>query len=144
MISSSVLPHEKRKAERLEKRTTSTENPLGNVMRPLTLARHHLTSEGFWGSNFFDSLFRASYLVEDVNEFESAMDAPKLLAAREEIDLVDEYFGQICQNAISKAAKKLTLKAYDLLSMDGLDVLSRGLLNGNVSKFCPLGFSQHE
>ncbi|KAL6990787.1 hypothetical protein U1Q18_008909 [Sarracenia purpurea var. burkii] len=116
------------------------------------------------------NLTAASCPVEDVNEFESTVDAPKLLAACEKIDLVNECCGQICQNAISEAAKKLALKAYNLLSMDGSHVLSdhstrvndckvivhrwlaskldpsrakdvlRGLSNCNVNKVCPLVF----
>ncbi|KAL6992785.1 hypothetical protein U1Q18_010900 [Sarracenia purpurea var. burkii] len=70
------------------------------------------------------NLTAASCPVNDINEFESLVDGLKLLSACEKIDLVNECCDQICQNAISEAARKLALKAYDLLSMDGDHELS--------------------
>ncbi|CAL5408370.1 unnamed protein product [Camellia sinensis] len=70
------------------------------------------------------NLTAASCPVNDVNEFESTVDSSMLLAACEKIDTVNECCDQICQNAISKAARKLALKAYDLLGMDGSHAFS--------------------
>ncbi|XP_052202873.1 uncharacterized GPI-anchored protein At1g61900-like isoform X2 [Diospyros lotus] len=116
------------------------------------------------------NLTAASCPVNDVNEFESTVDASNLLASCEKIDLVNECCNQICQNAISEAARKLALKAYDLLSTDKSHALSdhstrvsdckvivhrwlarkldpshaknilRGLSNCNINKVCPLVF----
>ncbi|XAR53789.1 hypothetical protein NMG60_11022471 [Bertholletia excelsa] len=116
------------------------------------------------------SLTAASCPVKDVNEFESTVDGSKLLDACEKMDLVNECCDQICQNAISQAAGKLALKAYDLSRMDGSHTLSdhstrvhdckvivhrwlaskldpsrakyvlRGLSSCNVNKVCPLVF----
>ncbi|CAL5411957.1 unnamed protein product [Camellia sinensis] len=116
------------------------------------------------------NLTAASCPVKDVNEFESTVDGSMLLEACEKIDVVNECCNQICQNAISEAARKLALKAYDLLSIDGSPALSdhsarvddckiivhrwlaskldplrakdvlRGVSNCNVNKVCPLVF----
>lgn len=64
------------------------------------------------------SLTEGSCPVKDVNEFESIVDSTKLLSACEQIDLVKECCNQICQNAILEAARKIALKAYELLSVD--------------------------
>ncbi|KAL7213517.1 hypothetical protein ACSBR2_016111 [Camellia fascicularis] len=116
------------------------------------------------------NLTAASCPVNDVNEFKSTVDFSMFLAACEKIDTVNECCDQICQNAISEAARKLALKAYDLLGMDEshaffdhstrvidcevivhrwlaskLDLshakdVLRGLFNCNVNKVCPLVF----
>ncbi|CAK9146849.1 unnamed protein product [Ilex paraguariensis] len=70
------------------------------------------------------NLTEGSCPVKNVNEFESTVDSSQLLSACGKIDLVNECCEQVCQNAISEAAKKLALKAYDLLSMDGSHALS--------------------
>ncbi|XP_042520610.1 uncharacterized GPI-anchored protein At1g61900 isoform X2 [Macadamia integrifolia] len=112
----------------------------------------------------------ASCPVENVDEFESIVDSSSLLAACEKIDPVNECCRQICQNAISEAAKKIALKNYSLSSTDGADLLPeysskiddcksivlrwlssrlepssskkvlRGLSSCNVNKVCPLVF----
>ncbi|XP_030491687.1 uncharacterized GPI-anchored protein At1g61900 isoform X1 [Cannabis sativa] len=116
------------------------------------------------------NLTEASCPVKDVDEFESTVDTSQLLAACEKIDPVRECCDQVCQNAISEAATKISLKASDLLSMDGSNVLPahsakvsdcksivlrwlasklspthakevlRGLSNCKVNKVCPLVF----
>ncbi|XP_009789015.1 putative GPI-anchored protein At1g61900 isoform X1 [Nicotiana tabacum] len=116
------------------------------------------------------NLTEGSCPVKDVREFETTVDSSSLLAACGKIDLVNECCEQTCQNAISEAAKKLALKAYDLLSMDGSHVLAdhttrvndckrivhrwlaskldpagakdvlRGLSNCKNNKVCPLAF----
>ncbi|KAK9267954.1 hypothetical protein L1049_010391 [Liquidambar formosana] len=114
------------------------------------------------------NLTEGSCPVIDVNEFEATVDSSKLLAACEKIDPVKECCGQICQNAISEAAGKLALRAFDLLSTDGPHIspehssrvddcktivlrwlaskldpshakkVLRGLSNCNINKVCPL------
>ncbi|KAM3362624.1 putative GPI-anchored protein [Capsicum galapagoense] len=116
------------------------------------------------------NLTEGSCPVKDVREFETTVDSSSLLAACKKIDLVNECCEQTCENAISEAAKKLALKAYDLLSMEGAEVLSdhstrvndcrriahrwlaskldpsgakdvlRGLSNCKNNKVCPLVF----
>ncbi|KAK2974819.1 hypothetical protein RJ640_005603 [Escallonia rubra] len=116
------------------------------------------------------NLTEASCPVKDVNEFESSVDSSNLLAACGKIDLVNECCEQVCQNAISDAARKLALKAYSLLGVDGPHVGSdhtnrvsdcrsivvrwlaskldpahakevlRGLSNCKINKVCPLVF----
>ncbi|XP_060191247.1 uncharacterized GPI-anchored protein At1g61900 [Lycium barbarum] len=115
------------------------------------------------------NLTEGSCPVKDVREFETTVDSSSLLAACGKIDLVNECCEQTCQNAISEAAKKLALKAYDL-SMESAEVLSdhstrvndcrriahrwlaskldpkgakdvlRGLSNCKNNKVCPLVF----
>lgn len=65
------------------------------------------------------NLTEGSCPVKDIDEFESVVDTSNLMSACEKIDLVNECCEQVCQNAISEAAKKLALKAYDLMSIDG-------------------------
>ncbi|KAK3039711.1 hypothetical protein RJ639_027052 [Escallonia herrerae] len=116
------------------------------------------------------NLTEASCPVKDVNEFESSVDSSNLLAACGKIDLVNECCEQVCQNAISDAARTLALKAYSLLGVDGPHVGSdhtnrvsdcrsivvrwlaskldpahakevlRGLSNCKINKVCPLVF----
>lgn len=69
------------------------------------------------------NLTEASCPVKDVNEFESIVDTSNLLAACGKIDLVNECCQQVCQDAIDEAAKKLALKASDLMGMDGRHAL---------------------
>ncbi|CAN4116673.1 unnamed protein product [Withania somnifera] len=117
-----------------------------------------------------ENLTEGSCPVKDVHEFETTVDSSSLLAACGKIDLVNECCEQICGNAITEAAKKLALKAYDVSSMDGSHVLSdhttrvndckrivhrwlasklepagakhvlRGLSNCKNNKVCPLVF----
>lgn len=70
------------------------------------------------------NLTEASCPVKDVNEFEQTVDSSKLLSACGKLDLVNECCQQVCQNAISEAAKNLALKAYDLSSTGGPRALS--------------------
>ncbi|XP_057962004.1 uncharacterized GPI-anchored protein At1g61900 [Malania oleifera] len=116
------------------------------------------------------NLTEATCPVKDVNEFEGMVDSSKLLSACEKIDPVKECCDQICQSAILEASRKIALKPYDLLSVDGSHVLPdrsamiddcrsivlrwlasrlspsrakevlRGLSNCNVNKACPLLF----
>lgn len=65
------------------------------------------------------NLTEGSCPVKDVNEFENTVDSSKLLAACEKIDPVKECCDQICQNAILEAATRITLKASEILSLDG-------------------------
>lgn len=59
------------------------------------------------------NLTEASCPVKDVNDFESVVDSTTLLAACEKVDPVNECCTQICQNAITEAARKIA-------SRDGL------------------------
>ncbi|CAA2954706.1 Hypothetical predicted protein [Olea europaea subsp. europaea] len=116
------------------------------------------------------NLTEGSCPVNDVSGFESTVDTSNLLAACGKIDAVNECCEQVCQNAISEAAKKLSLKVYDFLSLDGTHTLSdhstrvsdcrsivlrwlaskldpshakeilRGLSNCKINKVCPLDF----
>ncbi|OVA10546.1 hypothetical protein BVC80_8987g18 [Macleaya cordata] len=116
------------------------------------------------------NLTEASCPVKDVNDFENIVDSSKLLEACEKIDPVNECCSQICQNAISEAARNIALKDYGLSSTDVSHVLPehssriddckiivlrwltskldpssakkvlRGLSNCNVNKVCPLVF----
>ncbi|XP_044496692.1 uncharacterized GPI-anchored protein At1g61900-like isoform X1 [Mangifera indica] len=116
------------------------------------------------------NLTEASCPVKGVDEFESAVDSSKLLAACEKIDPVKECCEEVCQNAISDAATRIALKASDPLNMGGPNVLPqhstrindcktvvlrwlasklgqtrakevlRRLSNCNVNKVCPLAF----
>ncbi|KAI8000683.1 putative GPI-anchored protein [Camellia lanceoleosa] len=127
-----------------------------------TLANHCLSN--------FEQILVGQVAINDVNEFESTVDSSMLLAACKKIDTVNECCDQICQNTISEAARKLALKAYDLLGMDWSYAFSdhstrvsdcevivhrwlaskldpsrakdvlRGLSNCNVNKVCPLVF----
>lgn len=68
-------------------------------------------------------LTEASCPVKEVDEFESTVNTSNLLAACEKIDPVRECCDQICQNAILEAATKISLKASEILSMGGSNVL---------------------
>ncbi|XP_031131503.1 uncharacterized GPI-anchored protein At1g61900-like [Ipomoea triloba] len=70
------------------------------------------------------NLTEGSCPISDLHEFEATVDTSSLLSACGRIDLVNECCEQICQTAISEAARKLALKAYDLPSMGGSHVLS--------------------
>ncbi|TMW93801.1 hypothetical protein EJD97_011149 [Solanum chilense] len=117
-----------------------------------------------------ENLTEGSCPVKDVNEFESTVDSSSLLAACGKIDLVNECCEETCGNAVTEAAKKLALKAYDISRMGGPHVLSdhttrvndckrivhrwlanklepagakhvlRGLYNCKNNKVCPLVF----
>ncbi|KAL1834330.1 hypothetical protein ACET3Z_003981 [Daucus carota] len=116
------------------------------------------------------NLTEGSCPVKDVDEFESIVDTSNLISSCEKIDLVNECCEQVCQNAISEAAKKLALKAYDLVNIDGRHAVTdlstrdgdcrnivlrwlankhnppqakkvlRGLSNCKINKVCPLVF----
>lgn len=115
-------------------------------------------------------LTQASCPVRDLNGFESTVDFPKLLAACQKIDPVNECCTQICQDMITEAAKSIASKDNDLASQDGVPVSSeylskvdackhivlrwiasklqpspakkvlRGLSNCKLNKVCPLKF----
>lgn len=117
-----------------------------------------------------ENLTEGSCPVKDVHEFETTVDSSSLLAACGKINVVNECCEQICGNAITEAAKKLALIAYDVSRMDGSHVLSdhttsvndckrivhrwlasklepagakhvlRGLSNCKNNKVCPLVF----
>ncbi|KAK6793347.1 hypothetical protein RDI58_006800 [Solanum bulbocastanum] len=117
-----------------------------------------------------ENLTEGSCPVKDVHEFESTVDSSSLLDTCGKIDLVNECCEETCGNAITEAAKKLALKAYDISRMDGPHVLSdhttrvndckrivhrwmasklepagakhvlRGLSNCKNNKVCPLVF----
>ncbi|XP_059282290.1 uncharacterized GPI-anchored protein At1g61900-like isoform X1 [Lycium ferocissimum] len=114
-----------------------------------------------------ENLTEGSCPVKDVHEFETTVDSSSLLAACGKIDLVNECCEQICENAISEAAKRLALKASYLALMDGVDHTAivindckrivhrwlgsklepagakhvlRGLSNCKNNKVCPLVF----
>ena len=80
------------------------------------------------------NLTAASCPIKDVNEFESTVNTSVLFAACEKIDVVNDCCEQICQNAISDAARMLALKAYDLSSMDGSHALSDQSIRFNDCK----------
>ncbi|XP_010930038.1 uncharacterized GPI-anchored protein At1g61900 isoform X2 [Elaeis guineensis] len=116
------------------------------------------------------NLTEGSCPVNDISEFESAIDSSKLLLACERVDAVNECCSQICQNAIREAATKIALRDGGLTSMDisnnlpehysridgcrsivlrwlssRLDPLSakhvlRRISNCNVNEACPLVF----
>ncbi|KAJ9563110.1 hypothetical protein OSB04_008270 [Centaurea solstitialis] len=114
------------------------------------------------------NLTEASCPVKDVDGFEKMVNSSKLLSKCGKIDLVNECCQQVCQNAISEAAKDLALASYQLDAM-GLrrpsDISTRvvndcksivlrwlasklepirakevlrGLANCNLNKVCPL------
>ncbi|KAJ4977523.1 hypothetical protein NE237_002629 [Protea cynaroides] len=109
------------------------------------------------------NLTEASCPVEDVNEFESFVDPSRLLDDCGKIDPVNECCSQICQNAISEAARKIALENYSMSSMERSSMIDdcksivlrwlasrtdtssskkvlRGLSSCNVNKACPLVF----
>ncbi|XP_010923892.2 uncharacterized GPI-anchored protein At1g61900 isoform X1 [Elaeis guineensis] len=116
------------------------------------------------------NLTEGSCPVNDINNFESAVDSSRLLAACGKVDAVNECCSQICQNAILEAARKIALRDGGLTSMDipnnlpehssridgcrsivlrwlssRLDPLSakhvlRRISNCNVNEACPLDF----
>lgn len=65
------------------------------------------------------NLTEASCPVRDIKGFESTVNAPKLLAACQRIDPVNECCTQICQNMITEAAKSIASKDIGLLSQEG-------------------------
>ncbi|XP_026655918.2 uncharacterized GPI-anchored protein At1g61900 isoform X2 [Phoenix dactylifera] len=69
------------------------------------------------------NLTEGSCPVNDISEFESAIDSAKLLAACGKVDAVNECCSQICQNAIREAARKIALRDGGLTSMDITDNL---------------------
>lgn len=114
------------------------------------------------------NLTEASCPVKDVDGFEKMVNSSKLLSKCGKIDLVNECCQQVCQNAISEAAKDLASVSYELDAM-GLrrpsDISTRvindcksivlrwlasklepirakevlrGLANCNLNKVCPL------
>ncbi|GMH26884.1 hypothetical protein Nepgr_028727 [Nepenthes gracilis] len=149
----------------------------GMLALNLTLARHCLSdfeqvlvSQG--ANNEIQQIcnIRSSNLTEgscpvkDLREFENTVDSEMLLDACGKIDVVNECCTQICENALSDAAHKITSKANDLKSASHIyarvqdcrnialrwlasrldasrakEVL-RGLSNCNVNKVCPLAF----
>ncbi|XXG82791.1 hypothetical protein AAC387_Pa10g0681 [Persea americana] len=115
------------------------------------------------------NLTEASCPVKDVNDFESIVDSTTLLAACEKVDPVNECCTQICQNAISEAARKIAsrdglsgindahiLPGYSARLDDCKSIVLRWLAsridplpakqvlrrisNCNLNKFCPLIF----
>ncbi|KAA8524630.1 hypothetical protein F0562_011053 [Nyssa sinensis] len=117
-----------------------------------------------------ENLTEASCPVIDVHEIDSIVNSSRLLAACGRIDPVSECCNQFCQNAISDAARNISLKNYVSSSLDGalispehlvmiddcksivlrwlaskLDPLSangvlRGLSSCKINKECPLVF----
>ncbi|KAL4585440.1 hypothetical protein LXL04_010061 [Taraxacum kok-saghyz] len=114
------------------------------------------------------NLTEGSCPVTDVAQFEKMVNSSKILAKCGKIDLVNECCQEVCQNAISEAAKDLASASYELDSM-GLkrpsDISNRvvndckgivlrwlasklepskakevlrGLANCNLNKVCPL------
>ncbi|XP_010546889.1 PREDICTED: uncharacterized GPI-anchored protein At1g61900 [Tarenaya hassleriana] len=108
------------------------------------------------------NLTASSCPIIDVNEFESLVDASKLLVACEKVDPVKECCEQNCQNAILDAATKIALKASEPLTDNSERINDcrsvvhrwlaskldpsraketlRGLTNCNVNRVCPLVF----
>ncbi|XP_031490836.1 uncharacterized GPI-anchored protein At1g61900-like isoform X1 [Nymphaea colorata] len=108
--------------------------------------------------------------ITDVNEFESTVDLSKLLAACEKVDAVKECCSQVCQSAVSEAARRIALSDSSLsnpmgipnspphsttiddcmrvvyrwlasrLDPDGAKQVLRRISNCNVNKACPLVF----
>lgn len=114
------------------------------------------------------NLTEGSCPVKDVDQFEKMVNSSKILAKCGKIDLVNECCQEVCQNALSEAAKDLASASYELDAM-GLrrpseisnrvinDCKSivlrwlasklepsrakevlRGLANCNLNKVCPL------
>lgn len=103
--------------------------------------------------------------VKDIHEFESTVDTSALLTSCKKIDPVNECCKQVCQSAISDAAKKLMSNsaqsashtssrvvddcrhivlrwvASELDASSAKEVL-RGLSNCNVNKGCPLALPE--
>ncbi|PIA31811.1 hypothetical protein AQUCO_04800004v1 [Aquilegia coerulea] len=74
------------------------------------------------------NLTEGSCPVADVMQLESTIDSPKLLAACQKIDPVNECCTQICQNAITEAAKSIAAKNIaGLVSTDGVLALPEHL-----------------
>lgn len=69
------------------------------------------------------NLTEASCPVKDVNDFESVVDSTTLLAACEKVDPVNECCSQICQNAISDAARKIAIRDGGLSGMNDAHIL---------------------
>lgn len=69
------------------------------------------------------NLTEASCPVKYVDEFESIVDTPKLLAACRKINPVKECCDQICENTILEAATRISGRASELLSVGGPQVL---------------------
>lgn len=114
------------------------------------------------------NLTEASCPVKDVDGFEKMVNSSKLLAKCGKIDLVNECCQQVCQNAISEAAKDLASVSFELDAMglrrpSGISTrvindcksvvlrwlasklepirakeVLRGLANCNLNKVCPL------
>lgn len=64
------------------------------------------------------NLTEGSCPVNDISEFESAVDSSRLLAACGKVDAVNECCSQICQNAILEAARKIASRDGGLTSTD--------------------------
>ncbi|KAI4304267.1 hypothetical protein MLD38_039805 [Melastoma candidum] len=118
------------------------------------------------------NLSAASCPVKDVYEFESTVDYNSLLDACGKIDPVKECCEQTCQNAISEASMKLTLRSSNVFRLSEQRMLMDGsaskddcksivlrylasrigpsrakenlriLSNCNINKFCPLVFPE--
>ncbi|GAB2298868.1 hypothetical protein Dimus_032946 [Dionaea muscipula] len=102
--------------------------------------------------------------VQDIHEFDNSVDSSALLTACGKIDNVNECCTQVCQNAITDAAKKLASNsASTSISLTSTKVVEdcrnivlrwvasrldassakevlRGLSNCNVNNVCPLAF----
>ncbi|XP_049936533.1 uncharacterized GPI-anchored protein At1g61900 isoform X2 [Nymphaea colorata] len=117
-----------------------------------------------WPSN----LTEGSCPIKDVNAFESTVDLSKLLAACKEVDAVKECCSQVCQSAVSEAARRIALMGFSLsnpikessfpeqstaiddcrrvvyrwlatkLDPDGAKKVLRRISNCNVNEVCPL------
>ncbi|KAF3788241.1 putative GPI-anchored protein [Nymphaea thermarum] len=117
-----------------------------------------------WPSN----LTEGSCPIKDINAFESTVDLSKLLAACKEVDAVKECCSQVCQSAVSEAARRIALMGSSLsnpikesslpeqstaiddcrrvvyrwlatkLDPDGAKKVLRRISNCNVNDVCPL------
>ncbi|XP_059661072.1 uncharacterized GPI-anchored protein At1g61900-like [Cornus florida] len=116
------------------------------------------------------NLTEGSCPVIDVNKIDSFVNSSRLLTACGKIDPVSECCSPICQNALSDAARSITLKGYDISSLNEASFLPvhlsaiedckkivlrwlarrldpssassvlRGLSTCNMNKVCPLVF----
>ncbi|XAR55385.1 hypothetical protein NMG60_11035441 [Bertholletia excelsa] len=75
------------------------------------------------------NLTSASCPIVDVNKIERIVDSSSLLAACGKTNPVNECCSQVCQNAISEAARLIALKGYSSSTLDRAQILPEHHLN---------------
>ncbi|KAI4384968.1 hypothetical protein MLD38_003049 [Melastoma candidum] len=147
--------------------TSNSEHCLSDVMRILVGKGANETLQSICSVNPAN-LTQASCPIVDVNEFESSVDTSRLLAACSNVNPVKECCGQVCQNAILDAARKISLNDLSTsisvpissghvnrlddcrhivlrwlsskLDPSSAETVLRGLSSCNTNKVCPLDF----